>query len=72
MTSVHPEVITMHIPIDFYHHVFQYVETSLSEDLFVFSKRPSEAADPNMQTHIRRAQYMSQPAPGVRSIQTFI
>ena len=64
MSSVNPEVIIVHrhISIDVYHRLFQYVETSLSEDLFLFGKSSSEAVVADMVNYIRDNAHVSQSA----------
>ena len=50
------------ISIDFYHHFFQYVETNLSKDLFMFGNSSSEAAVKDMCDIIEANANVSQSA----------
>ena len=64
MTSVDPEVIIVHshISIDFHYHFFQYVESSLTNKLFVFGKSSSKAIS-DIFKRIRDNPHVSQSSP---------
>ena len=64
MTSVNTQVIIVHshISMEFYHHLFQYLESSLTNELFLFGKSSSEAVS-DINTRIRDKPHVSQSSP---------